>query len=85
MIQGENEMSDMEERRVKKAAKVRYHLADNLAGWGFVAAAVLVFAVFTLYPVVSAVITSFQNYKPFGSEWVGWKNYQDAMKNTLFF
>ncbi|MBQ3797850.1 MAG: sugar ABC transporter permease [Butyrivibrio sp.] len=59
-------------------------MADNLSGWGFVAVAVAIFIIFTLYPVISAVITSFQEYKPFGSEWVGVKNYVTAMKNDLF-
>ena len=73
-----------QDRQKKKLAKPKYHMADNLSGWGFVAVAVAIFIIFTLYPVISAVITSFQEYKPFGSEWVGVKNYVTAMKNDLF-
>ncbi len=45
----------------------------------------LVFCVFTLYPVLSAVKTSFLKYKPFGSEFIGLKNYTDSFKSALFF
>ncbi len=59
-------------------------MSDNLSGWGFISVAVIIFVIFTLYPVISAVITSFQDYKPFGSEWIGLENYSDALKNSLF-
>ena len=58
--------------------------ADNISGWIFIAVAMIIFVMFTLYPVISAVITSLQKYKPFGSEWVGMKNYVDALQNSLF-
>lgn len=40
--------------------------ADNISGWIFIAVAMIIFVMFTLYPVISAVITSLQKYKPFG-------------------
>ena len=58
---------------------------EDLNGWAFIAVAIAVFAVMTIYPVVSAVITSFQNYKPFGSEWVQFENYKTALTNDLFY
>lgn len=58
---------------------------EDLWGYGFIFAALLIFCIFTLYPVFSAVETSFLKYKPFGSEFVGWKNYQDTFKNDLFY
>ena len=58
--------------------------ADNISGWIFIAVAMIIFVMFTLYPVISAVITSLQKYKPFGSEWVGMKNYVDALQSFLF-
>lgn len=67
-------------RRNRPAA----HNNENLSGWMFIAVAMFVFVIFTLYPVISAVITSFQDYKPFGSELVGIKNYSDALNNSLF-
>ncbi len=68
-------------------------------GWGyaFVLPSVLTFAVFTLVPMVWAIIISFQNFKLNGpSAWVGLANYHDAfttqsgvfttaLKNTLFY
>lgn len=64
--------------------KKKINRADNIAGWVFIAAAMLIFIMFTLYPVISAVITSLQKYRPFGSEWIGLKNYTDALQNDLF-
>lgn len=58
--------------------------SDDANGYMFIAAAMIVFSVFTIYPLISAVITSFQDYKPFGSKWIGLKNYQDALTNKLF-
>ena len=58
--------------------------ADNISGWIFIAVAMIIFVMFTLYPVISAVITSLQKYKPFGSEWVGMKNYVDVLQSSLF-
>ena len=34
---------------------------EDLNGWAFIAVAMAVFIVMTVYPVASAVITSFQN------------------------
>jgi len=66
------------------ARRHKWLSSENLSGWGFILAAMIVFAFFTLYPVISAVFTSLQDYKPFGSAWVGFKNYTDAVKSSLF-
>ena len=58
---------------------------DDWWGYAFIFVAMLVFCVFTLYPVLSAVKTSFLKYKPFGSEFIGLKNYTDSFKSALFF
>ena len=58
---------------------------DDWWGYAFIFVAMLVFCVFTLYPVLSAVKTSFLKYKPFGSEFIGLKNYADSFKSALFF
>lgn len=68
----------------KTKIKTKFHVAENISGWSFIAAAMIIFAIFTLYPVISAVITSFQKYKPIGSDWIGVKNYVDAIKSSLF-
>lgn len=74
----------MKEQKNRKIPKKSFNKMDNVSGWMFILVAMAIFAVFTLYPVISAIITSFQDYKPFGSEWIGGKNYADAMKSSLF-
>lgn len=68
----------------KVHVKQKFHKEENISGWLFIAAAMIIFFIFTLYPVISAAITSFQKYKPFGSEWVAWSNYSDAVTSPLF-
>lgn len=58
---------------------------DDIDGYLFILVALVIFSVFTIYPVISAVITSFQDYKPFGSEWVQFDNYKTALTNSLFY
>lgn len=58
---------------------------EDLNGYLFISVALIIFSIFTIYPVISAIITSFQNYRPFGSEWVNLKNYTDALSNSLFY
>ena len=58
--------------------------SDDKWGYIFIAAAMIIFCVFTLYPVFNAVYTSLFNYKPFGSEYVGLKNYVDTLKYSKF-
>ena len=64
----------------------RFRLTDDdLWGYAFILIAMIAFGVFTLYPVISAVETSFLKYKPFGSEFIGLKNYQDPFSSSLFY
>ena len=51
----------------------------------FILVPLCTFIIFTLYPVVSAVITSFMHYRPLGSEWVGLSNYKNTFHNDLFY
>ncbi len=59
--------------------------SDDRWGYAFIFFAMVIFLVFTIYPVISAIKTSFLDYKPFGSEYVGWENYADTFHNKLFF
>ena len=68
----------------QKHKKKKINRADNVSGYLFIGIAMLIFAMFTLYPVISAVTTSLQKYKPFGSEWIGIRNYVDALHSSLF-
>lgn len=66
--------------------KRRFRLTDDdLWGYAFILVSMIAFGVFTLYPVISAVETSFVKYKPFGSEFIGLKNYQDTFSSSLFY
>lgn len=66
--------------------KRRFRLTDDdLWGYVFILVSMIAFGVFTLYPVISAVETSFLKYKPFGSEFIGLKNYQDTFSSSLFY
>lgn len=76
-------MNSTKAPRLRVRRKARF-TNDDLWGYVFIAAAMIIFCVFTLYPVINAVYTSFFNYKPFGSEYVGLKNYADTLKYSKF-
>ncbi len=59
--------------------------SEDIWGYLFIAVAMIVFLVFTIYPVISALFTSFQKYKPLGSIFVGLENYKTAFKSELFY
>ena len=54
-------------------------------GYAFIAVAMIVFCVFTVYPVISAFFTSFEKYKPLGSTFVGLENYKTTFSSSLFY
>jgi ABC-type sugar transport system permease subunit len=56
-----------------------------VAGYLFVAPAMLIFFVFTLLPVGYALYLSFTNYDVFTrQDWIGLSNYQDVFQDDLF-
>lgn len=57
---------------------------DYIWGYIFIAVALIVFCMFTLYPVISAFIISFKKYRPLGSVWIGLDNYKALLKDKLF-
>lgn len=63
-------------RKVKK---------ETIWAYVFILVPLLTFCVFTLYPVISAAITSFQKYRPMKTEWIGFANYISTFKNSLFY
>ena len=67
-----------------KPRKKPFFTNDDLWGYAFIGVAVIFFLMFTIYPLISAVITSLEDYKPFGSDFVGLKNYQTTFTNALF-
>lgn len=60
----------------------KYFNDEDRWGYIFIAAAMIIFVIFTLYPVINAIYTSFFDYKPFGSEYVGLDNYVETLKYT---
>lgn len=76
-------MNDTKEKRRTVHRRLRL-TNDDLWGYVFIAAAMVIFCVFTLYPVISAIYTSFLKYKPFGSQFIGLKNYADTLKFSKF-
>ena len=55
-------------------------------GWcyAFIAIPLILFALFTLFPVGYALIMSFQEYHVLGSKWVGIDNYTTMFKDEIF-
>ncbi|AJY75575.1 carbohydrate ABC transporter permease [Paenibacillus beijingensis] len=55
-------------------------------GWAylFILVPVLMFLVFTLYPVISAFVMSFQRYNIMHSTWIGFDNYKALAQNDVF-
>lgn len=76
-------MTQKQENKMK--ARKSWNKADNISGYLFIAVAMIIFVAFTLYPVFSAIETSLVNYKPYGSDFVGFKNYADTFKSPLFY
>ena len=75
-------MDTVKSQNIKR--KRRKWKSDYFWGYIFIAVAVIIFIVFTLYPVGSALVISFQKYKPLGSTWVGIANYAALLKDSLF-
>lgn len=67
-----------------KTFKKRISKGDGAWGYAFIAVALVVFAMFTAYPVASAFIISFQEYKPLGSTFIGVDNYTNTFTDSLF-
>jgi len=66
------------------SARKRKVKGDGVWGYAFIAVALVVYALFTAYPVISAFIISFQEYKPLGSTYVGFDNYAATFESELF-
>ena len=77
-------MSKSTQPATVKPRKKPFFTNDDLWGYAFIGVAVIFFLMFTIYPLISAVITSLEDYKPFGSDFVGLKNYQTTFTNALF-
>ena len=70
---------------IKYKGRKRKVTNENIWGYIFVLAPFVIFALFTLYPILDAFVISFQKYKPLKTEWVGLANYTATLKNSLFY
>ncbi|MFD0959936.1 carbohydrate ABC transporter permease [Paenibacillus chungangensis] len=70
--------------RTATRSKGRLNRGDGAWAYAFIAVALVVYAMFTAYPVVSAFIISFQQYSPLGSTYVGLDNYSSIFRSELF-
>ncbi len=75
----------MNKTKIKRKAGSRLTSKDAFWGYAFIAVPMLLFILFSVYPVISAVITSFQEYKPKGSEFIGLENYVNTFQTDLFY
>jgi multiple sugar transport system permease protein len=75
------------DRAERTRAKQGYDAAraQALAGYLFIAPAMVIFFVFTLLPVAIALYLSFTNYDVFTKmDWIGTANYQDVLEDEFF-
>lgn len=70
--------------QMARTIRKRKFSGDGAWAYGFIAVALVVFALFTAYPVISAFIISFQEYRPLGSTYVGLENYIHSLQDGLF-
>lgn len=65
-------------------SKLKYGMKDYGWCYFFIAVPVIIFCIFTIYPLISALVMSFQEYNVMQSKWIGLQNYQSALKNPIF-
>ncbi len=72
-------------KRAARRPAGRRRLADTVTAYGFLCAALVVFAVFAWYPVIRNVVLSFQEVNFVrGSSWVGLENFRFVWDDPLF-
>lgn len=78
--------SSMAQRTAIPYSGVRRIRWGSLGGLGFLAPALLLIGLFTVYPAFSALWLSLHTEAPFSGEsvWVGVRNYQDLLKDRDF-
>ncbi|OLF11939.1 carbohydrate ABC transporter permease [Actinophytocola xanthii] len=69
----------------RSTGRLRRRVLDNLTAYGFLCAALVVFALFSWYPVIRGVLLSFQQVN-FVTDpvWVGWQNFETLFADPLF-
>lgn len=67
---------------VQKVSRKPIERRDRLIAWIWVGPAVLFAAIFLVYPVISTIVTSFQDSN--SVNWVGFKNFQRIFTNSVY-
>lgn len=62
----------------------KFFYSQKAAPYVFVLPFLLSLAFFWVYPLCSTIVMSFQDITPTGTEWVGLKNFQKLLKDTVF-
>ena len=69
----------------RATGQLRRKLQDNLTAYGFLAAALVVFALFSWYPIIRGVLLSFQQVNFVADPtWVGLDNFRTLFADPLF-
>ncbi|MET0237891.1 MAG: sugar ABC transporter permease [Kibdelosporangium sp.] len=70
---------------IRTTSRFRRKLNDNLTAYGLLAAALVVFALFSWYPIVRGVLLSFQEVNFVDPpRWVGFENFERLFADPLF-
>ncbi|MEU2723878.1 carbohydrate ABC transporter permease [Streptomyces smyrnaeus] len=70
--------------RERRAARRRRSVREHLTAYGFLCAAVAVFALFSWWPIVRNVLLAFQHVNfATGNTWAGWDNFEKLFRDPL--
>ncbi len=69
---------------MKKRKGMTLYARQNLTGWSFLTPAVLLIALTSFYPMIQAVILSFQTSNGVKTEWAGLRNYERLLSDGTF-
>ena len=70
--------------RASPRKSIGRRLRQSFWGYFFIAPSLLMFLLFSLYPMIDSVILSFQRYKLTGRTWIGLGNYQRLLDDPAF-
>ena len=71
--------------RTRRSARLRQRFGDNLAAYGFMAAGIGCFALFSWYPLIRGIVLSFQQDDLVTAPtWVGLDNFRHLFVDPLF-
>ena len=69
---------------ISKSKKIKLSKKQNLIGWAFLTPAVILIVIMSFYPMIKALILSFQSGVGSSIKWVGLSNYARMFKDKIF-